>query len=139
MGRAAYLLPPVLLLREGQAQLHQISLSVTPASGGSPSAWLPACFRRVHLLISASLTFSYSMRWEDLGTYLAAVACGVGANAPRQNGCFEARSFPCAGGGGVLALGGRVSSSRWVATLDPALPAAPRCGQARCSICRSSD
>ena len=127
-GGLFYLLLPILLFREGSQHdaLRGIGLGLTAglkpiAIGLSAGASLA-----VHLLISSSLTFGYSIRGGPLSQYLTDVAYDVGANGLTVEWLFRGALFsrwwqrwefwPAATLSTTLAVG------RYV--LDPSLPTA---------------
>jgi hypothetical protein len=127
-GALLYLLPPVILAYQGNryASLRGIGLRVTAGARSIALGLATGTFLGVHLMISASLTFGYVVRVSSIGSYLAAVAYDIGANALTAEWLFRGAVFshswqrwefwPAAGLATVLAVG------RYLA--DPALPQA---------------
>ncbi len=125
-GALLYVLPPVLLVREGVRHSAVRGMGVSAPAGLRHVALGLAAgtFLGVHLLISASLTYGYAVRVGSLGQYLAAVAYDVGANALTAEWLFRGALFsrwwqrwefwPAAGLSTGLAV------ARYL--LDPALP-----------------
>ena len=127
-GALVYLLPPILVLREGGQDTALRAMGVTlPADRTSIAVGLGAgTFLGVHLLISASQTFGYSIRMASVSHYLAVAAYDIGANALTAEWLFRGALFsrwwrrwefwPAAAASTALAVG------RYL--LDPALPPA---------------
>ena len=127
-GALLYLVPPVILACQGgrHAALRGIGLNVTAGVRSIALGLATGTFLGAHLLISASLTFGYVVRVSSMGSYLAAVAYDVGANAVTAEWLFRGAVFshwwqrwefwPAAGLATALAVG------RYLA--DPALPQA---------------
>jgi hypothetical protein len=126
-GAALFLLPPVLLLREGRRQpaAGNIGLDMTAGFRSIALGLGSGAFLGGHLLIACSLSFGYAVRVDRLGSYLTAVAYDIGANALTAEWLFRGAIFsrcwrrsefwPAAGLSTALAV------TRYV--LDPALPA----------------
>lgn len=127
-GALIYLLPPILALREGGRHPALRGMGVTLPAGGKPIALGLAAgsFLGVHLLVSASQTFGYSIRIASVSQYLVAAAYDVGANALTAEWLFRGALFsrwwrrwefwPAAAASTALAVG------RYL--IDPALPTA---------------
>src|SRR5262249_15409842 len=125
-GGVLYSLLPLFPDREARrhAALRAIGAGVNPAPKALALGVAAGTSLGVHLLISASLTFGYSIRVDDVGAYLAAVAYDVGASALTTEWLFRGAVFsqcwrrwefwPAAGVSTAVMLG------RYL--LDPALP-----------------
>lgn len=126
-GGLLYLVLPVRLLRAGARHRALRDMGVGLPTGFKPIALglAAGAFLGAHLLISASLTFRYSIRMRDPGQYLAMVAYDVGASALSAEWLFRGALFslwwrrwefwPAASASTALAV------MRYL--LDPALPA----------------
>jgi hypothetical protein len=125
-GALLYLLPPVLLLREGvrHPALRGIGLGSTGGLRHLALGLAAGTFLGGHLLLSASLTLGYAVRVGSPSRYLAAVAYDIGANALSAEWLFRGALFsrwwrrwefwPAGGMSTALAVG------RYL--VDPALP-----------------
>jgi hypothetical protein len=126
-GALLYLIPPLCLFRESRrhAVLRDIGAGVIPGPKALALGFGAGTLLGLHLLISASLTFGYGIRVDEVGRYLAAVGYDIGANALTAEWLFRGALFsvfwrrwefwPAAAVATALALG------RYL--LDPALPA----------------
>ena len=126
-GPLAFLLVPLLLLREARGRRGLRSIGVAGARLPHTLAGLAlGAFLGAHLLVTASRTFGYRVHTAELSAYLAALAYDVGANALGAEWLFRGAVFsllwrrttfwPAA----LVATG--LSLLRYL--LDPALPAA---------------
>jgi len=127
-GALLYLAPPAMLVYQGgrHANLQGMGLTVMAGVRSIALGLATGTFLGAHLLISASLTFGYVVRVSSIGSYLAAVAYDIGANALTAEWLFRGAAFshwwqrwefwPAAAVATALAVG------RYLA--DPALPQA---------------
>ncbi len=123
-----YLLPPILLVREGRRHpaLRGIGLGVTAGPKPIALGLAAGIFLGGHLLISASLTFGYSIRLAHLDQYLVAAAYDIGANALTAEWLFRGALFSRWWQRWEFWPAATVSTALAVARylLDPALPSA---------------
>ena len=94
-GGLLYLLLPFLLVREGSQHcaLRGIGLGLTAGLKPIVIGFSAGALLGVHLLISSSLTFGYSVRVGPLSQYLTAVAYDVGANGLTAEWLFRGALF----------------------------------------------
>lgn len=94
-GAVLYLLPPILVLRQGgrYSALRGIGVSATAALHHVALGFAAGTFLGVHLLISAGLTFGHLVRVASLSQYLTAVAYDIGANALTAEWLFRGVLF----------------------------------------------
>lgn len=124
-GALAYLLPPVILIREGRRvpALRALGL-IVPGLQSILVGLAAGVFLGIHLLVSGSLTFGYTVRPSSLGGYLSAVAYDVGASALSAE-CFF-RGAVLTAWWGRAAFGWAAAGSTALALirylLDPAMP-----------------
>jgi hypothetical protein len=128
LGSLLYLLPPVLVLREGvrDSALRGLGVDATVGLRHAALGLAAGIFLGAHLLLSASLTLGYAVRVASMSQYLGAVAYDVGANALTAEWLFRGALFsrwwrrwefwPAASLSTALAV------SRYL--VDPALPPA---------------
>jgi len=125
-GSVAFLLVPVLLLREARAEpvLARMGAHGAPRLRAVVLGLASGGVLGVHLLISASLTFGYAVRVHSPGLYLASVAYDVGASALSVEWLFRGALFSHWwrhwGFWPAAALSTAASLIRYL--LDPALP-----------------